>query len=108
MDSDKEKLRQQMISVEQLKPLRDLFRQEYFKSPYEEYMTGAVGISWLGSFLKESDLGVGESLDDLCLYVHLLVEPPEDLNFPTEYEGARVIYAVVEIPIKAEVDPFIL
>lgn len=71
------------------------FVQEYFlNEPYNEYVNGC-GISKLRMNQRNLVLRAGESLEDFCLSVTLRKEPPEDLEFPSEYKGVRVFYKVV-------------
>ena len=84
------------LSIDQLKSIKDEFQQKYiFNEPYSEYVNGC-GISNLKCMRdlrkRNVDLIAGESLEDLCLSVYLIKEPPKDLKLPSEYMGVRVFY----------------
>jgi len=87
------------LSLDQVKPINEEFKQKYlFGKPYNAHVN-SCSISNLRENQdnkKDSfDLRDGESLDDLCLFVTLRMEPPNDLDFPSEYKGVRVFYKVV-------------
>jgi hypothetical protein len=87
------------FTYKQLRGIQKGFMQRYFLAePYDQYVN-ACGISTLGIIQetpgKKMDLGIGESLDDLCLDVMFRKEPPVDLEFPSSYEGVRVFYKTI-------------
>jgi len=84
--------------MEQLRPIKQEFEQNYFlQEPFSDYVN-MVCISDLRMIQKRGerfDLKAGETLDDLCIDVGFRVQPPTELEFPAEYQGVTVFYVVI-------------
>ncbi len=86
--------------IDRITQIKGEFQEKYLdkEEPYHQYIN-SCGVSSLNTrriFRRDSFvLEAGESLDDLCLVVHLKEAPPADLDLPARYQGARVFYDVV-------------
>ena len=92
-------------SQETVEKVQKAFIAEYIeKEPFRKYLSG-VNISTIGRVMntpsivsrEKIKLGEGENLEDLCLQAFLHVGlPPENLKLPSEYQGVRVFYYLIE------------
>jgi len=93
------------LSMEQHNIVKQEFAQKYlFQEPFSNYVN-LVGTSSLNAMQRRGekfDLKAGETLDDLCIGVGFKEQPPENLEFPTDYKGVRVFYEIMGeiVPLK--------
>ena len=80
------------FSFEDIKKIQEEFINKYFINP----PVNAVGISRLRLQFSPQKiiLRSEETLDDLCISVGFETQPPENMMFPSEYNGVRVFYQV--------------
>jgi len=103
-----------MVTYEQAREAGDKFTDEFYKPPYDEYLSlvgvGPIknvelrGFGWVNNWISRTqDKSVvrgklpirpskKDNLEDWCVMVGVKKKIPEETELPSEYQGVKVFY----------------